>query len=120
MNVPINSLPTEFEQEHGSVTLDDDRKPVLEREEERLDLSRQHHRVWLCKVPKFLIEQWAKVHDEGTVLGRVRVYDELVARPLPAAAACRHPGSLPSAASAGRTRRVTPRSLSSSTLKSLS
>lgn len=57
-----NSLPEEFEAEHGSVDLaDGDRKPLSgrggaqqsphdDREDEDLDLGRAGQRVWLCKV----------------------------------------------------------------------
>lgn len=57
-----NSLPEEFEAEHGSVDLaDGDRKPASgrsgaqqsphdDREDEDLDLGRAGQRVWLCKV----------------------------------------------------------------------
>ncbi|POY75968.1 putative DNA helicase [Rhodotorula taiwanensis] len=83
-----NSLPEEFEAEHGSVDLaDGDRKPASgrsgaqqsphdDREDEDLDLGRAGQRVWLCKVPRFLLDKWQQSSREGEILGRVRVYDE--------------------------------------------
>jgi len=66
-------LPEEFEAEHGTIDLDT--KPVLGDDLE-LDLSATAQRVWLVKVPKFLMERWSEVQSEGQMLGRVRVYDE--------------------------------------------
>ncbi|SCV74477.1 BQ2448_8116 [Microbotryum intermedium] len=79
MSIPMNALPAEFEAEHGSIdladpdsNLDDDGAD----EEDDLDLKQSQRSVWLCKVPKFLLEKWEQVQQEGVVLGRVRVYDE--------------------------------------------
>ncbi|GAA5984375.1 hypothetical protein JCM10908_003322 [Rhodotorula pacifica] len=90
-----NALPEEFEAEHGSIDLADlDTKPGGttssngnhgtgngndDREDEDLDLARAGQRVWLCKVPRFLLDKWQQSSREGEILGRVRVYDEKTA-----------------------------------------
>lgn len=82
-----NALPEEFQAEHGSIDLDDDSsssKPTTggaaaaddRQEDEDLDLARAGQRVWLCKVPRFLLDKWQQSEREGEILGRVRVYDE--------------------------------------------
>ncbi|GAA6030793.1 hypothetical protein JCM8097_008878 [Rhodosporidiobolus ruineniae] len=81
MSFPTNALPEEFQAEHGSIDLGDDKPNVNGEgdegvEDEDLDLSRGKQRVWLCKVPRFLLEEWQKAQQEGEILGRVRVYDE--------------------------------------------
>lgn len=55
---PMNSLPAEFQEEHGSLTLDGDEtdsKPQVntadyDGDDEDLDISQADQRVWLCKV----------------------------------------------------------------------
>ncbi|GAA5912552.1 hypothetical protein JCM5296_003478 [Sporobolomyces johnsonii] len=81
MSFPTNTLPEEFQEEHGSIDLTDDKPGVPnghddDGEDEDLDLTRAGQRVWLCKVPRFLMEKWSQVDQEGAILGRVRVYDE--------------------------------------------
>ncbi|GAA5866746.1 hypothetical protein JCM1840_004247 [Sporobolomyces johnsonii] len=81
MSFPTNTLPEEFQEEHGSIDLTDDKPGVPngqddDGEDEDLDLTRAGQRVWLCKVPRFLMEKWSQVEQEGAILGRVRVYDE--------------------------------------------
>ena len=86
-----NALPEEFQAEHGSVDLEDSSssKPSAggaaaaadDREDEDLDLARAGQRVWLCKVPRFLLDKWQQSSREGEILGRVRVYDESVPPP---------------------------------------
>ncbi|BGP19518.1 hypothetical protein JCM10213v2_007613 [Rhodosporidiobolus nylandii] len=78
MSFPTNALPEEFQAEHGSIDLGEDKKPTQEEdgEDEDLDLDKAGQRVWLCKVPRFLMDEWMKAQQEGEVLGRVRVYDE--------------------------------------------
>lgn len=53
MNFPSNTLPSEFEESHGSTDLAD-AKPTVEDEDsgedEDLELDRAGQRVWLCKV----------------------------------------------------------------------
>ncbi|GAA5877750.1 hypothetical protein JCM3774_000744 [Rhodotorula dairenensis] len=82
-----NALPEEFEAEHGSIDLADaEAKPGRaavggttphdDRDDEDLDLDRAGQRVWLCKVPRFLLDKWQQSSREGEILGRVRVYDE--------------------------------------------
>lgn len=77
---PSNALPAEFQEEHGSGLLDgeDDVKPKTEYdvEDEDLDLSTADQRVWLCRVPKFVMERWSEQHEPGAILGRLRVFDE--------------------------------------------
>ena len=34
-------------------------------------------KVWLVKVPKFVADKWAEIHEEGVELGRVRIYNKL-------------------------------------------
>ncbi|KAK4052605.1 hypothetical protein OIO90_004233 [Microbotryomycetes sp. JL221] len=86
MSFPMNQLPAEFEQEHGSVDLlGDDTKPSMNGEgdgddgveDEDLDVNKARQGVWLCKIPKFLMEKWSTVEQQGQVLGRIRVYEEL-------------------------------------------
>ncbi|KAK4701710.1 transcription initiation factor TFIIF subunit beta, partial [Phenoliferia sp. Uapishka_3] len=79
MSFPLNTLPAEFEEAHGSVDLGADEKPSLGDdggEDEDLDINGLQQRVWLVKVPRFLMEKWNETQQEGVVLGRVRVYDE--------------------------------------------
>ncbi|GAA5930537.1 hypothetical protein JCM1841_003161 [Sporobolomyces salmonicolor] len=81
MSFPTNTLPEEFQEEHGSIDLTDDKPGIAngqddDGEDEDLDLTRAGQRVWLCKVPRFLMEKWSQVEQEGAILGRVRVYDE--------------------------------------------
>lgn len=83
-----NALPEEFQAEHGSIDLQDSPssssslKPnaaALEdrqEEDQDLDLARAGQCVWLCKVPRFLLDKWQQSSREGEILGRVRVYDE--------------------------------------------
>ena len=82
-----NALPEEFQAEHGSIDLEDSSsssKPSAagaaadDREDEDLDLACAGQRVWLCKVPRFLLDKWQQSSREGEILGRVRVYDESV------------------------------------------
>ena len=78
MSFPTNTLPEEFQQEHGSTDLassKDDPSTSLNQDED-LDLNRASHRVWLCKVPRFLMDKWNQESQQGAILGRVRVYDE--------------------------------------------
>ncbi|KAM0791065.1 hypothetical protein ACM66B_004358 [Microbotryomycetes sp. NB124-2] len=82
MSFPTNQLPAEFEQEHGSVDLlGQDLKPNVDDdvdgvEDEDLDTARAAQNVWLCKIPKFLMEKWSQVEQEGRILGRIRVFEE--------------------------------------------
>ncbi|GAA5914823.1 hypothetical protein JCM6882_007283 [Rhodosporidiobolus microsporus] len=79
MSFPTNALPEEFQAEHGSIDLTDDKPNVNgqdDGEDEDLDLAKGGQRVWLCKVPRFLMDEWSKAQQEGEILGRVRVYDE--------------------------------------------
>ncbi|SCZ96779.1 BZ3500_MvSof-1268-A1-R1_Chr4-1g06712 [Microbotryum saponariae] len=79
MSIPMNALPAEFEAEHGSIDLADPDSNLDDEgadEEDDLDLKQSQRSVWLCKVPKFLLDKWEQVQQEGVVLGRVRVYDE--------------------------------------------
>ncbi|KAJ8292187.1 Transcription initiation factor IIF subunit beta [Rhodotorula toruloides] len=77
-----DALPEEFEAEHGTIDLTDDTKPATggaggdDGEDEDLDLERAKQRVWLCKVPRFLLETWQQAQSEGEILGRLRVWDE--------------------------------------------
>ncbi|BGP02971.1 hypothetical protein NBRC10513v2_006698 [Rhodotorula toruloides] len=77
-----DALPEEFEAEHGTIDLTDDTKPGTggaggdDGEDEDLDLGRAKQRVWLCKVPRFLLEKWQQAQSEGEILGRLRVWDE--------------------------------------------
>lgn len=53
MNFPLNTLPAEFEAEHGSTDLSDDKPGVGgqdDGEDEDLELDKAGQRVWLCKV----------------------------------------------------------------------
>ncbi|BGP43072.1 hypothetical protein JCM10450v2_007197 [Rhodotorula kratochvilovae] len=87
MSFPTNKLPEAFEEEHGSIDLDDS-KPVQgssstgaphgrdDGEDEDLDLPTETKRVWLCKVPRFLMDKWMQQQHEGQILGRVRVFDQ--------------------------------------------
>lgn len=79
---PLGVMPAAFEEENGTTDLDE--KPLLGLEDpnsdEELDLERAEQKVWLVKVPRFLMEKWSAVQEEGVILGRVRVYDECVQR----------------------------------------
>ncbi|GAA6012752.1 hypothetical protein JCM10207_005349 [Rhodosporidiobolus poonsookiae] len=89
MSFVNNTLPEEFQADHGSIDLEDDKAGVAragqddEGEDEDLDLDRAKQRVWLCKVPRFLMDEWTKAQQEGEILGRVRVYDEKDSRGNP-------------------------------------
>ncbi|GAA5853264.1 hypothetical protein JCM8547_000260 [Rhodosporidiobolus lusitaniae] len=102
MQFNTNNLPEDFQVEHGSIDLTDD-KPLVEGdndgEDEDLDLSKAGQRVWLCKVPRFLMEEWSKAQQEGEILGRVRVYDEKDSRGNPKIAVILNPST--SASSSG-------------------
>ncbi|GAA6060462.1 hypothetical protein JCM10212_000890 [Sporobolomyces blumeae] len=80
MSFPVNSLPEEFQQEHGSIDLGAEDEQGNARDDhldEDLNLDRAGHRVWLCKVPRFLLDRWNRESTQpGAILGRVRVYDE--------------------------------------------
>ncbi|GAA6009048.1 hypothetical protein JCM11491_005726 [Sporobolomyces phaffii] len=79
MSFPNNTLPEEFQQEHGTVDLGPGTSKEAEdaaHQDEDLDLDRTANRVWLCKVPRFLMDRWNDQADQGAILGRVRVYDE--------------------------------------------
>lgn len=81
-----NALPEEFQAEHGSIDLQDSPSATTttaaatddEDLDADLDLARAGQRVWLCKVPRFLLDKWQQSSREGEILGRVRVYDESV------------------------------------------
>lgn len=46
-----NTLPAEFEQEHGTTTLGADDQPIVELDEDLVfDLTHAQQRVWLVKV----------------------------------------------------------------------
>ncbi|GAA5827867.1 hypothetical protein JCM3770_006898 [Rhodotorula araucariae] len=82
MSFPTNRLPDAFEEDHGSIDLDD-AKPSLasshardDADDEDLALPTETKRVWLCKVPRFLMDRWSQQQHDGNLLGRVRVYDE--------------------------------------------
>ncbi|GJN93183.1 hypothetical protein Rhopal_006230-T1 [Rhodotorula paludigena] len=85
MSFATNKLPEAFEEEHGTIDLEDDKPGVgssgsgagdQDGEDEDLDLARAKQRVWLCKVPRFLLDKWMQQQQEGQILGRVRVFDE--------------------------------------------
>jgi len=38
-------------------------------------LESGHGRVWLVKIPKFLMERWSKFDAEGVQLAKIRIYD---------------------------------------------
>ncbi len=64
---PANALPSEFQEEHGSLDLEgqDDAKPTLtpidhDADDEDLDLSNADQRVWLCKVRPPIRADWAE------------------------------------------------------------
>lgn len=83
MSFPTNTLPEEFQQEHGTIDLGsgsggggDDDSHSHQHQDEDLDLSKSGNRVWLCKLPRFLMDKWNKDQENGKILGRVRVYDE--------------------------------------------
>ncbi|GAA5899662.1 transcription factor IIF subunit TFG2 [Sporobolomyces salmoneus] len=79
MSFATNTLPEEFQQEHGSIDLGAGTDQAVEdstHQDEDLDLDRAGNRVWLCKVPRFLMDKWNSQAEQGAILGRVRVYDE--------------------------------------------
>lgn len=47
--------------------------------DETLDTQKGDRRIWLVKVPKFLLERWQDVQEDGVELGRLRVYK----KPMP-------------------------------------
>jgi len=53
-------------------TQDDDLQPDPD---EHIMLESGHGRVWLVKIPKFLMERWSKFDAEGVQLGKIRIYD---------------------------------------------
>ncbi|KAH9957129.1 transcription initiation factor IIF, beta subunit-domain-containing protein [Russula dissimulans] len=51
---------------------DDDSQPDPN---EHIMLESGHGRVWLVKIPKFLMERWSKFDAEGVQLAKIRIYD---------------------------------------------
>ncbi|KAI0298030.1 transcription initiation factor IIF, beta subunit-domain-containing protein [Multifurca ochricompacta] len=51
---------------------DDDSQPDPD---EHIMLESGHGRVWLVKIPKFLMERWSKFDAEGVQLAKIRIYD---------------------------------------------
>jgi len=51
---------------------DDDSQPDPD---EHIMLESGHGRVWLVKIPKFLMERWSKFDAEGIELAKIRIYD---------------------------------------------
>lgn len=49
-----------------------DESPVPD---EELDTEKGNQKMWLVKVPRFLLEGWTKVEEEDKLLGTVRVYE---------------------------------------------
>jgi transcription initiation factor TFIIF subunit beta len=43
--------------------------------DEHIMLESGHGRVWLVKIPKFLMERWSKFDTEGVQLAKIRIYD---------------------------------------------
>ncbi|KAI0289747.1 transcription initiation factor IIF, beta subunit-domain-containing protein [Russula brevipes] len=43
--------------------------------DEHIMLEAGHGRVWLVKIPKFLMERWSKFDAEGVQLAKIRIYD---------------------------------------------
>ncbi|KAI0260417.1 transcription initiation factor IIF, beta subunit-domain-containing protein [Gloeopeniophorella convolvens] len=43
--------------------------------DEHVMLDSGHGRVWLVKIPKFLMERWSKFDSEGVQLAKIRIYD---------------------------------------------
>ena len=70
---PSNALPSEFQEEHGSLDLDgqDDTKPTVtpidhDVDDEDLDIANANQRVWLCKVrPRMSRDEEWSCGDEG-------------------------------------------------------
>ena len=126
MSFATNTLPEEFQQEHGSVDLGAGSSKDVEdasHPDEDLDLDRAGNRVWLCKVPRFLMDKWNEQAEQGAILGRVRVYDEFVS-PLASALLSIDPARPSSHGSfrpnrTGRTRKEIRKSRSCSTIRSL-
>ncbi|KAJ7668359.1 transcription initiation factor IIF, beta subunit-domain-containing protein [Mycena rosella] len=68
-----------------SVAVDDDKKPfdvdgTAEEDaqpdpDEQLMLDQGHGKVWLVKIPKFLLERWTAINKEDVHLATVRVYN---------------------------------------------
>lgn len=52
-----------------------DESPVAD---EELDTDQGNQKMWLVKVPRFLLEGWTKVEEEDKLLGTVRVYEYVV------------------------------------------
>ena len=42
--------------------------------DEPLDTDGGNRRIWMVKVPKFLLERWQSVEQDNVELGRLRVY----------------------------------------------
>ncbi|KAI0058766.1 transcription initiation factor IIF, beta subunit [Artomyces pyxidatus] len=67
------------------VTLEDEKKPfdaVAGNEddsqpdpEEQIMLDSGNGRVWLVKIPRFLMERWSAIDEEGRQLATIRIYD---------------------------------------------
>ncbi|KAJ7250577.1 transcription initiation factor IIF, beta subunit-domain-containing protein, partial [Mycena rebaudengoi] len=49
--------------------------------DEQLMLDQGHGRVWLVKIPKFLLERWTQINREDVHLATVRVYTDSKAGP---------------------------------------
>ncbi|KAH9970622.1 transcription initiation factor IIF, beta subunit-domain-containing protein [Lactifluus volemus] len=68
------------------IAADDEKKPfdalgahndddLLPDPDEHIMLESGHGRVWLVKIPKFLMERWSKFDAEGVQLAKIRIYD---------------------------------------------
>ncbi|KAF8492548.1 transcription initiation factor IIF, beta subunit-domain-containing protein [Russula emetica] len=57
---------------------DDDSQPDPD---EHVMLESGHGRVWLVKIPKFLMERWSKFDTEGVRLAKIRIYKPQSATP---------------------------------------
>lgn len=44
--------------------------------DEHLDTDGMDRRIWMVKVPKFLLERWQNVREDNVELGRLRVYNK--------------------------------------------
>jgi len=56
----------------GTQNDDEDSQPDPD---EHIMLESGHGRVWLVKIPKFLMERWSKFDTEGVQLAKIRIYD---------------------------------------------
>ncbi|GBE88062.1 Transcription initiation factor IIF subunit beta [Sparassis crispa] len=72
MEDSMEEEPKQFDAVHG--VNDEDSQP--DPDEPLLSPTDGYGRVWVVKIPKFLLERWSNIDEEGIELATIRVYNE--------------------------------------------